>query len=82
VSKVIKVGRGRYEAITTVDISKCALTGTVNTIGGTDPGPGSGSILVGDVNSTTLFIRTATPSATFPKTVDDDRAFSVAFFCH
>ncbi|MFH8796944.1 hypothetical protein [Streptomyces sp. NPDC017941] len=32
----------------------CALLGTVNTNGGNDPGPGSASIIVGQVNGSGL----------------------------
>ncbi|TDB86685.1 hypothetical protein E1264_17120 [Actinomadura sp. KC216] len=75
-------GSGRYNLTTSVDISSCALTGTVNTNGGSDPGPGSASILVGAVNGRTLFVRTATPSAPGnPKIVDDDRPFSLTVTC-
>lgn len=81
ISSVNHFGGGRYNLTTTSDISNCALTGTINTAGGGDPGPGSGSILVGAVNGTTLFVRTATPSAAAPKTVDDDRPFSLAIYC-
>jgi hypothetical protein len=62
------------------------LIGTVNTVTektGYDPGPGSGSILVGELTSTSLFVRTATPSAApgSSQTVDDDRPFSVTLTC-
>ncbi|MFC4052248.1 hypothetical protein ACFOY4_21405 [Actinomadura syzygii] len=73
---------GRYNLLASVDISRCALTGTVNTEGGTDPGPGSASILVGAINGRELYVRTATPSAPGnPKIVDDDRPFSVTVIC-
>jgi hypothetical protein len=81
IGSVNHFGRGRYNLSTSVDISNCALTGTVNTSGGSDPGPGSASILIGAVNGTTLFVRTATPSAQNPQTVDDDRPYSLAIFC-
>ena len=68
VGGVNQFGGGRYNLTTSSDISNCALTGTINTVGGSDPGPGSGSIVVGAVNETTLFVRTATPSDSAPKT--------------
>lgn len=81
IGNVNKFGKGRYNLTTNSDISNCALTGTINTSGGSDPGPGSASILVGAVNGRTLFVRTATPSSQNPMTVDDDRPFSLAIFC-
>jgi hypothetical protein len=81
IGNVNKFGRGRYNLTTDSDISNCALTGTINTSGGSDPGPGSASILVGAVNGRTLFVRTATPSAPSPMSVDDDRPFSLAIVC-
>lgn len=81
IGNVNKFGRGRYNLTTDSDISNCALTGTINTSGGSDPGPGSASILVGAVNGRTLFVRTATPSAQNPMSVDDDRPFSLAISC-
>jgi hypothetical protein len=82
IGNVNHFGGGRYNLTTSVDISGCALTGTINTNGGSDPGPGSSSILVGAVNGRTLFVRTATPSAPGnPKIVDDDRPFSVLVTC-
>lgn len=81
IRNVNKFGRGRYNLTTDSDISRCALTGTINTSGGNDPGPGSASILVGAVNGSTLFVRTATPSAQNPMTVDDDRPFSLVISC-
>ena len=82
VTSINKFGRGRYDLTTAVDVTNCALTGTVDTNGGSDPGPGSSSILVGLVNGNTLFVRTATPSAASPANVDDDRPFSLAVFCN
>jgi hypothetical protein len=82
VSGINKFGRGRYNVTTVVNITNCALTGTINTNGGSDPGPDSASILVGMVNGNTLFVRTATPSAANPANVDDDRPFSLAIFCN
>lgn len=81
IGNVNKFGRGRYNLTTDSDISNCALTGTINTSGGSDPGPGSASILAGAVNGRTLFVRTATPSAQNPMSVDDDRPFSLAISC-
>jgi hypothetical protein len=81
ITGINKFGRGRYDLFTSGDITNCALSGTVNTNGGSDPGPGSASILVGAVNANTLFVRTATPSSTSPATVDDDRPFSVSITC-
>ncbi|MEV5500206.1 hypothetical protein AB0M50_32875 [Nonomuraea fuscirosea] len=74
-------GQGRYNLTTNTDITRCALTGTINTDGGEDPGPGSASILIGAVSPRTLFVRTATPSGPHPRTVDDDRPFSVHISC-
>lgn len=79
VARVSKVGRGRYALVAQNDISGAALIGTIDTGGGSDPGPGSASILVGAENATTVFVRTATPSAGSPNNVDDDRPFSVVF---
>ena len=81
IGNVNHFGSGRYNLTTSIDVSNCALTGTVNTSGGSDPGPGSASILVGAVNVNTLFVRTATPSGPFPQTVDNDRPYSLAIFC-
>ncbi|MEU4227041.1 hypothetical protein AB0F17_22315 [Nonomuraea sp. NPDC026600] len=81
IGNVNKFGKGRYNLTTNSDISNCALTGTINTSGGSDPGPGSASILVGAVNGRTLFVRTATPSAQNPMSVDDDRPFSLVISC-
>ncbi|MEV1247033.1 hypothetical protein ACIBO2_08780 [Nonomuraea sp. NPDC050022] len=81
IRNVNKFGGGRYNLTTDSDISRCALTGTINTSGGNDPGPGSASILVGAVNGRTLFVRTATPSAQHPMNVDDDRPFSLVISC-
>jgi hypothetical protein len=83
VSRVIHFGHGRYDLVFSHSINACALTGTVNTNGGGDPGPGSASILLGEVNTSLLFVRTATPSSTpgSPPTVDDDRPFSVILTC-
>jgi len=81
ITGINKFGHGRYNLFTSGDITNCALNGTVNTNGGSDPGPGSASILVGAVNANTLFVRTATPSSTSPSTVDDDRPFSLSITC-
>ncbi|WP_157549318.1 hypothetical protein [Nonomuraea candida] len=81
IGNVNKFGQGRYNLTTNADISRCALTGTVNTNGGGDPGPGSASILVGAVDGRTLFVRTATPSGPSPRSVDDDRPFSLLIAC-
>ena len=62
-------------------MGNCALMGTVNTVGGSAPGPGNGSILVGKVSANTLFVRTATPSAGGTAAVDSDRAFSIMIVC-
>jgi hypothetical protein len=80
ISNASKFGKGRYNLTTDRDISNCALIGTVNSSGGPDVGPGSSSILVAPVDADTLFVRTATPSASSPAHVDDDRPFSVAVF--
>ncbi|MET9609021.1 hypothetical protein ABZZ17_28845 [Streptomyces sp. NPDC006512] len=76
-----KFGIGRYNVTVPSGLNGCALLGTVNTNGGNDPGPGSSSILVGQVNSNTLFIRTATPSAGGTAAVDSDRPFSITVIC-
>ncbi|WP_242906213.1 hypothetical protein [Actinomadura terrae] len=81
IGNVNHFGGGRYNLTASTDISRCALIGTINTNGGNDPGPGSSSILVGAVDSRTLFVRTATPSASGNKIVDDDRPFSVQVTC-
>lgn len=81
IGNVNKFGQGRYNLTTDADISRCALTGTINTNGGSDPGPGSASILVGAVGARTLFVRTATPSGPSPRSVDDDRPFSLLIAC-
>ncbi|MFJ9634076.1 hypothetical protein ACIQPR_06110 [Streptomyces sp. NPDC091280] len=78
---VHRFGNGRYNITTTHNLNGCALLGTVNTNGGSDPGPGSASILVGQVNRNTLFVRTATPSGPGNATVDSDRPFSVTVVC-
>lgn len=74
-------GGGRYNITTSSSLNGCALLGTINTNGGSDPGPGSSSILVGQVNGNTLFIRTATPSGTGNAVVDSDRPFSISVVC-
>ncbi|MEU1312502.1 hypothetical protein ABZ419_26935 [Streptomyces cinnamoneus] len=79
VTGVYKFGNGRYNLYTNFDLSSCALTGTLNTNGGSDPGPGTSSIMVGAVDSRTLFVRTATPSS---QSVDDDRPFSLVISCY
>jgi hypothetical protein len=76
-----KFGIGRYNITTTHSLNGCALLGTINTNGGSDPGPGSSSILVGQVNGNTLFIRTATPSSGGSAAVDSDRPFSITVVC-
>ncbi|MFE2583190.1 hypothetical protein [Streptomyces sp. NPDC059378] len=81
VSRVNKFGTGRYNITTTSNLAGCALLGTVNSSGGTDPGPGSASIMVGLVNGNTLFVRTATPSGTGNAVVDSDRPFSITAVC-
>ncbi|MBT2386363.1 hypothetical protein [Streptomyces sp. ISL-11] len=78
ITGVYKFGNGRYNLYTNFNASNCALTGTLNTNGGSDPGPGTSSILVGAVSSSTLFVRTATPSS---QSVDDDRPFSLVIAC-
>ncbi|MER6201303.1 hypothetical protein ABT234_28540 [Streptomyces sp. NPDC001586] len=75
-------GNGRYNITTTSNINNCALLGTVNTNGGNDPGPGSSSILVGQVNANTIFVRTATPSSGGNAAVDSDRPFSISVVCY
>ncbi|MFI7356640.1 hypothetical protein ACIBTP_22200 [Streptomyces avidinii] len=74
-------GNGRYNITTTSNLNGCALLGTINTNGGNDPGPGSSSILVGQVNANTLFVRTATPSSGGNAAVDSDRPFSINVVC-
>ncbi|QES53853.1 hypothetical protein DEJ51_05995 [Streptomyces venezuelae] len=74
-------GNGRYNITTTSNLNGCALLGTINTNGGGDPGPGSSSILIGQVNANTLFVRTATPSAGGSPAVDSDRPFSISVVC-
>ncbi len=74
-------GNGRYNITTTSNLNGCALLGTINTNGGGDPGPGSSSILVGQVNANTLFVRTATPSSGGSAAVDSDRPFSISVVC-
>ncbi|MEU9131950.1 hypothetical protein AB0D08_28250 [Kitasatospora sp. NPDC048540] len=81
VTGVSHFGNGRYNITTTADLGECALLGTVNTNGGSDPGPGSSSVLVGKVSSNTLFIRTATPSSAGSAAVDSDRPFSITIVC-
>ncbi|AZM88328.1 MULTISPECIES: hypothetical protein [Streptomyces] len=81
ITGINKFGIGRYNITTSSGLNGCALLGTVNTNGGNDPGPGSSSILVGQVNGNTLFIRTATPSAGGTAAVDSDRPFSVTVVC-
>jgi hypothetical protein len=83
VTKVDHFGHGRYDVYFSHNLSSCALIGTVNTSYAADAGVGSASILVGLVNTTTLFVRTATPSATAGSsaTVDDDRPFSLTITC-
>jgi len=83
VSSINHFGHGRYDVYFSHNLSSCALIGTVNTSYAADAGVGSASILVGLVNTTTLFVRTATPSATAgtSPTVDDDRPFSLTITC-
>ncbi|MFJ7208322.1 hypothetical protein ACIQWR_32935 [Streptomyces sp. NPDC098789] len=81
ISGINKFGIGRYNITTSSGLDRCALLGTINTNGGNDPGPGSSSILVGQVNGNTLFIRTATPSAGGSAAVDSDRPFSISIVC-
>ncbi|MFJ8208325.1 hypothetical protein [Streptomyces sp. NPDC096033] len=81
ITGINKFGIGRYNITTSSGLNGCALLGTINTNGGNDPGPGSSSILVGQVNGNTLFIRTATPSAGGTAAVDSDRPFSVTVVC-
>lgn len=81
VQEVTKIGDGRYNIFTSVEMPPAAIVvGTINTNDSTDPGPGSASILVGQVNATTLFVRTATPSSSFPANVDNSRPFSVVAY--
>lgn len=81
ITGINEFGIGRYNITTSSGLNGCALLGTVNTNGGNDPGPGSSSILVGQVNGNTLFIRTATPSSGGTAAVDSDRPFSVTIVC-
>jgi hypothetical protein len=78
VTGVKKFGNGRYNLTTSHDVTAAALVATVNTTGGSDPGPGNASILIGAVDGHTLYVRTATPSAATPANVDADRPFSIA----
>jgi hypothetical protein len=78
---VNKFGIGRYNIGTITDLTGCALMGTINSSGGSDPGPGSSSIMVAEVDTHTLFVRTSTPSSPGNASVDDDRPFSVIVFC-
>lgn len=77
ITGVQKIGVGRYHLTTSQDITGAGLVATVNSTGGNDPGPGSASVLVGAVDTVTLLVRTATPSAGVPANVDADRPFSV-----
>ncbi|WP_327251847.1 hypothetical protein [Streptomyces sp. NBC_01244] len=81
ITGINKFGIGRYNITTSSGLNGCALLGTINTNGGNDPGPGNSSILVGQVNGNTLFIRTATPSSGGTAAVDSDRPFSVSVVC-
>ncbi|MEV5595403.1 hypothetical protein [Streptomyces sp. NPDC052496] len=81
ITGINKFGIGRYNITTTSGLNGCALLGTINTSGGSDPGPGSASILVGQVNGNTLFVRTATPSGSGSAAVDSDRPFSITVVC-
>ncbi|WP_327412963.1 hypothetical protein [Streptomyces sp. NBC_01233] len=81
ITGINKFGIGRYNITTSSGLNGCALLGTINSNGGNDPGPGSSSILVGQVNGNTLFIRTATPSAGGTAAVDSDRPFSLGIVC-
>ncbi|GDY79540.1 hypothetical protein AQJ43_28605 [Streptomyces avermitilis] len=47
ISAIRKLGTGRYALDIYGNLADCALLGTINTNNGTDPGPGSSSILVG-----------------------------------
>jgi hypothetical protein len=82
VASVEKLGNGRYKIILEVALSGSSiLVVTINTIGGTDPGPGSSSIEVGNYDTANhLFVRTSTPSASFPASVDSDRPFSLIVY--
>lgn len=82
VTGINKFGIGRYNIKTAGNLGQCALLGTINTNGGSDPGPGSSSILVGQVDANTLFIRTATPSSGGTAAVDSDRPFSITVVCN
>ncbi len=81
ITGINKFGIGRYNITTSSGLGGCALLGTINTNNGTDPGPGSSSILVGQVDGNTLFIRTATPSQPGSAAVDSDRPFSINIVC-
>ncbi|WP_330295500.1 hypothetical protein [Streptomyces sp. NBC_00503] len=81
ITGINKFGIGRYNITTSGGLNGCALLGTINTNGGNDPGPGNSSILVGQVNANTLFIRTATPSSGGSAAVDSDRPFSITIVC-
>lgn len=82
VASVEKLGSGRYKIVLEVALSSSSiLIGTINTIGGSDPGPGSSSIEVGIYDTANhLFVRTSTPSAQFPASVDSDRPFSLIIY--
>ena len=62
-------------------VTRCAITGTINTNNLTDPGAGSSSITASPNGATSLFVRTATPSTSTDARVDDDRPFSIAVLC-
>jgi hypothetical protein len=83
VASVQKLGTGRYKIVLEEALySTSILIGTINTVGGTDPGPGSASIEVGqhDNVASHVFVRTSTPSAQYPASVDDDRPFSLLIY--
>ena len=82
VASVDKIGNGRDKIILEVALSSSSiLMGTINTTGGSDAGPGSSSIQVGIADTANhLFVRTSTPSAPFPASVDNDRPFSLVVF--
>ncbi|MEU9718964.1 hypothetical protein [Streptomyces sp. NPDC047976] len=81
IGRLERFGTGRYRIAMPSSVAGCALLGTVNTNGGGDPGLGSASILVGISNATTVYVRTATPSASGSATVDSDRPFSITIVC-
>ncbi len=78
---VNKFGIGRYQVFFDRDIGACGYLGTLNGADRSDPGPGSASIQVSGSAGNWVFVRTATPSQTDDRKVDDDRAFTTTALC-